>query len=85
MGHPWRIVSAVCVQRMPSLTREKTAMELRYEEMKDTLRAERSRMSDFELEELEHFKMKKERQKRALEEDMDTAPVCACRAMSMLN
>ena len=60
---------------MPSLTREKTAMELRYEELKDTLRAERSRMSDFELEEVKHLKMKKERQRRALDEDMDTVQV----------
>ena len=76
VGHPWRIVSAVCVQRMPSLSREKTEMELRYEELKDTVRAERSRMSDFELEGAEHFKTKKERQRRALKEDLDETQVC---------
>ena len=78
VGHPWRIVSAVCVQRMPSITREKTEMELRYEAMKDAIREERSRLSDFELDEAKHQEMKKERERRALEEDIDTAQVCSC-------
>lgn len=75
VGHPWRIVSAVCVQRMPSITREKTDIEQCYEELKDALRMEKSRLSDFELEEAKHFEMKKERQRKALEEDMDAVQV----------
>ena len=75
VGHPWRVVSAVCVQRMPSLSREKSEIELRYEELKDTIRAEKSKLSDFELEEVKHLKMKKERQRRALEEDLDMTQV----------
>lgn len=61
---------------MPSITREKTEMELRYEEVKDAMREERSRLSDFELDEAKHHEMKKERERRALEEDIDTAQVC---------
>ena len=68
-------MSVVCVQRMPSITREKTEMELCYEAMKDTIREERSRLSDFELDEAKHQEMKKERERRALEEDIDTAQV----------
>jgi hypothetical protein len=60
---------------MPSIAREKTEMELRYEEMKDAMREEKSRLSDFELEETRHREMKKERERRALEEDIDTAQV----------
>ena len=63
---------------MPSLTREKTEIEQRYEELKDTMRGERSRLSDFELDEMKHLEMKKAREKRALEEDVDTAEVCTC-------
>ena len=78
-------MSAVCVQRMPSITREKTELELRYEELKDTMRAERSRLSDFELDEAKHLEMKKEREKRALEEDIDAAQVCNCEVYTLLN
>ena len=77
VGHPWRIISAICVQRMPSLCRDKSDIEHRYEELKDTLRMERSRKSDFELEEEKHVAMKRERQKRALEEDLDMTQVRA--------
>ena len=70
---------------MPSITREKTELELRYEELKDTMRAERSRLSDFELDEAKHLEMKKERERRALEEDIDTAHVCNCDVYTLLN
>lgn len=60
---------------MPSLSREKTEIELQYEDMKDMLRMEKSRLSDFELEEAKHVAMKKERQRRALEEDLDVTQV----------
>ena len=84
VGYPWRIVSAVCVQRMPSITREKTEIELCYEELKDTMREERRRLSDFELDEARHLEMKKERERRALEEDIDTAQVCYLHVMSII-
>ena len=75
-GHPWRIVSAVCVQRIPSLSQDKTDIELQYEQLKDTIRMEKSQLSDFELEEAEYLAIKKEREKRALEEDLDLTQVC---------
>ena len=62
----------MCVQRFPKLSREKTDLEQQYEEMIDTVRAERSRLSDFELEEKEQLRQKRERERRALEEDLDS-------------
>ena len=75
LGHPWQIVAAVCVQRFPKLSRERTNLEQRFEEMMDTVRAERSRLSDFELEEREQLRRKRERERKALEEDLDGAQV----------
>lgn len=66
----WRIVAATCVQRMPTLGREKTPLELEYEQMKDQLWLERSKLSDFELEEAEQERIKKARIKKALEDDV---------------
>lgn len=70
LGYPWRIVVAVCVQRLPSLSREKTDVERRYQKLKEQLRVERSRLSDHELEEREYVKQKRERERQALEEDV---------------
>ncbi len=72
---PWRIVAATCVQRMPLLSREKPDLEVRVEELKDKLRWERARLSDFELEERENTRLKREREKRALDEDLDGGQV----------
>lgn len=76
---PWRIVAAVCVQRMPTISREKTALELRYEELKDQTRLERSKRSDFELEELKFERVKEARIKKAQDEAIDDLKVCLCR------
>ena len=65
----------MCVQRFPTLSQEKTDIEQRYEELRETLRLERSQLSDFELEEAEHLQRKRERERRALEEDMDETQV----------
>ena len=59
----------MCVQRMPTLSREKTALEMEHEELQDQVRMERSKLSDFELEELDYEAAKKARIKKALEED----------------
>ena len=75
LGQPWRIVAAACVQRLPLLSREKSEIELRVDALKDTLRAERSRLSNFELEERENQRLKRQREKRALEEDLDEVQV----------
>lgn len=70
VGHPWRVVAGVCVQRFPILTPNKTDLEHRFEEMQSVMRVERSRLSDFELEEAEYRKKKKERERQAQEEDL---------------
>lgn len=54
---------------MPTLSTEKTALELQYEQMREQVRIEKSKLSDFELEELDFESMKKARIKKAQEED----------------
>ena len=76
MGYPWRIVVGVCVQRFPTLSRAKTDLEQQFEEMQMVIRTERSRLSDFELEEAEYFRKKKKRERMAMEEDLDESQVC---------
>ena len=66
----------VCVQRFPTLSRAKTDLEQRFEEMQMVIRTERSRLSDFELEEAEYFRKKKKRERMAMEEDLDESQVC---------
>ena len=75
VGYPWRIVSAICVQRFPTLVKEKTPLELEFLAMQEQQRTERSRLSDFELEEKRHLEKKAAREKRALEEDVDASQV----------
>lgn len=53
---------------MPTLSREKTALEVKHEEMSDQVRLERSKLSDYELEERNFESMKKARIKKAQEE-----------------
>ena len=60
---------------MPSLTREKTALECDYQQLSDQVRVERSKLSDYELEELEYERVKKARIKKAQEEDIASAKV----------
>ena len=67
---PWRVVAAICVQRMPTLGREKTALELQFQEMKDQVRMEKSKLSDHELEEVEFEKLKKVRVQKAQDEQI---------------
>eukprot|EP00731_Ephydatia_muelleri_P020388 Em0013g115a len=71
IGYPWRIVSAVCVQRFPTLSRQKTPFELEFEEHKDIKRAERSRLSNHELTLLDYARKRAERDKKALAESLD--------------
>ena len=63
---------AICLQRMPVLSREKALLEVEYEQLSDQIKMERSKLSDFELEEQKYEEMKKARIKKALEEDVDT-------------
>ena len=48
----WRIVSSLCLARFPKLVRPKTELELQFEAVQEQLRLERSRLSDYELEEI---------------------------------
>lgn len=48
----WRIVSSVCLGRFPKLVRPKTELQLQFEAVQEQLRLERSRLSDYELEEI---------------------------------
>ena len=66
---PWRVVVAVFVHRMPSLSRVKSQLALKHEELLDQVREEKSKLSDFELEELEHNRVKRERIKKAQEDE----------------
>ena len=68
-------MAAACVQRMPLISPEKSEIELRVEDLKDKVRAERSKLSDFELEERKNQQLKREREKRALEEDLEGGQV----------
>ena len=45
-----RIFSAVCVQRLPQITKEKSELEKRYEELQDQLELEHSTLSEDEVE-----------------------------------
>ena len=77
MGHPWRTVVGMCVQRFPTLSRAKTDLEQQFEELQMVIRAEKSRLSDFELEEAEYLKKKKKRERMAMEEDLEESQVCS--------
>lgn len=75
IGFPWRIVSAVCVQRFPTLSRQKTKFELEFEEHKDIRRAEKSRISNHELTQLDYTRKRADRDKKALAESLDDTQV----------
>eukprot|EP01137_Pigoraptor_chileana_P029952 Opistho-2@15898 len=53
LGHPWRLVSAVCIERIPLLTRLPSAFEREHEEFSDQIRYEKSKLSIPEIAELE--------------------------------
>lgn len=48
----WRIVSSLCLARFPKLVRPKMELQLQAEAVQEQLRLERSRLSDYELEEM---------------------------------
>lgn len=56
---------------MPTLSREKSALEVKYEQTRAQVKMEKSKLSDFELEEKEFESMKKARIKKAQEESTD--------------
>lgn len=48
----WRVVSSVCLARFPKLIQPKTELQMQFEAVQEQLRLERSRLSDYELEEI---------------------------------
>ena len=72
----WRVVVAIYVQRMPSLSRENTPLVIQHKEMLDQVLREKSKLSDFELEMLVHNRSKKDRMKKTLEDEQSKTRVC---------
>lgn len=70
LGWPWRVVVSVCVQRLPTLSRDTSEIERRYQQLKERVRIERSVLSDFELQERQVERLKRERERRAMEEEV---------------
>ena len=68
---------------MPSLSREKDPLAKEYEELQDQIKLEKSRLSDFELEELEHERAKKAREVKALEDERPESEVKNCYVLSV--
>lgn len=75
VSNHWRIVSAVCVQRFPSICRVKTSLEKEFYDMQIRLQIQKSRLSDFEVEEKDYLEKKLAREKKAMEEDLDVSQV----------
>ena len=61
----WKIVSSVCLARFPKLTRPKTELQLQFEAVQEQLRLERSRLSNYELEEIKIKEIMEEIARRA--------------------
>lgn len=69
----WTIKASACLQRFPVVSREKRGLERQYEDFLEQLRFEKSRLSDYELEELKEKEKLEARRKQALEEDLSDA------------
>lgn len=62
-----KIYSAVCIERLPLITPDKTELEKKYEELQDEIELEKSALSDDEVE----LKKVAERKKKLTERDED--------------
>jgi len=62
-----RIFSAVCVQRLPVVTKAKTGLEISYEELQDQLELEHSALSEYETQ----WENIQERKKNLKDDDDD--------------
>jgi large subunit ribosomal protein L46 len=69
----WRIVSSVCVQRFPTISRAKTQLEQQFHDLQVDFRMKKSRLSEFELEEKKYLEAKRDREKKAMEENIDVS------------
>ena len=75
----WRTVGSVCVARFPRLTRPKSELHLQFEAIQNQLRFEKSRMSDYELEEIKIKEIIEEIERKAkldelVDDQMASAP-----------
>ena len=61
----WRIVSSLCLARFPKLIRPKMELQLQFEAVQEQLRLERSRLSDYELEEIKIKEIMEEIERKA--------------------
>ena len=61
----WRIVSSLCLARFPKLIRPKMELQLQFEAIQEQLRLERSRLSDYELEEIKIKEIMEEIERKA--------------------
>lgn len=71
-GFPWRLVAAICVIRFPTLSREKTELEQRFEEMQAQKETERSVLSQYELERIRRTEEQRQYEEKTAEgEELD--------------
>ena len=71
-GFPWRLVAAVCVIRFPTVSRDKTELEKRFEEMQIQREREKSVLSDYELQQIRRSEEQRQYKKRIAEgEELD--------------
>jgi len=61
----WRTVGSVCLARFPTLTLPKSELRLQFEEVQKQLRFEKSRLSDYELEEIKIREIVEEIERKA--------------------
>lgn len=61
----WRTVGSVCLARFPRLTRPKSDLRLQFEAIQNQLRFEKSRLSDYELEEIKIKEIVEEIERKA--------------------
>jgi len=61
----WRTVGSVCLARFPRLTQPKSELRLQFEAIQNQLRFEKSRLSDFELEEIKIKEIVEEIERKA--------------------
>ena len=72
--NPWRIVSAICVQRLPTITKQKSELERAMAELKWKQAEERSVLSGWEMKEMERERnrqLSEERKTKDEDEDDD--------------
>ncbi len=65
----------MCVIRMPTLSGQKSPLIVDFEGLQDQVWLEKSKLSDFELEELDYKRTKEEKIQKALEDERPESEV----------